>query len=105
LPCSLYHELGHILLHDKRRTFLEDGDNDPETRQQEVEADHFAGDTLIPAGEYTLFIEQGDFSEKAINAFASRVAIAPEVFFSNRRLCSNPVLEVPCILISILLEN
>jgi HTH-type transcriptional regulator/antitoxin HigA len=76
---SLFHELGHILLHDKRRTFLEDGDNDPETRQQEAEADRFACDTLIPVGEYTLFIEQGDFSEKAIAAFASRVAIAPGI--------------------------
>jgi len=32
---SLFHEIGHILLHDKRVTFLENGKLDPQYQKQE----------------------------------------------------------------------
>ncbi|GMR06640.1 MAG: ImmA/IrrE family metallo-endopeptidase [Gammaproteobacteria bacterium] len=76
---SLFHELGHILLHGKRCTFLENGRHDPETQQQEAEADQFASDTLIPKDAYKLFIRDGDFSAVGIRDFAGSIRIAPGI--------------------------
>ena len=45
---SLFHELGHVLLHGNRMTFIEDGDSDPEVVKQEEAADRFAANVLIP---------------------------------------------------------
>ena len=42
---SLFHEIGHILLHPKK-TFIDDGNVLPELVRQEKEADEFAANTL-----------------------------------------------------------
>lgn len=42
---SFFHEAGHVLLHGKRETFIEDGQGDG---SDETEADAFAGGHLIP---------------------------------------------------------
>lgn len=76
---SLFHEIGHILLHDKRRIFLEDGNADAETIIQERQADEFASNILIPAGAYAEFTEQGDFSVLSIQGFARKIGIAPGI--------------------------
>ena len=74
---SLFHELAHILLHDKRRIFLEDGAS--EADEKEHEADEFASDTLIPKGPYREFVSDGLFSTAAIREFAHRIEIAPGI--------------------------
>jgi HTH-type transcriptional regulator/antitoxin HigA len=76
---SLLHEIAHILLHDKRRIFLEDGNADVETRKQEQEADDFACNILIPKSVYTAFIEAGNFTDQSILGFAKSISIAPGV--------------------------
>jgi len=76
---SLFHEIAHILLHDKRRIFLEDGEADKETKQQEQQADEFASNILIPVKAYTAFIEKADFSVQSIQALARSIDIAPGV--------------------------
>jgi HTH-type transcriptional regulator/antitoxin HigA len=76
---SLFHEISHILLHDKRRIFLEDGNADAETREQEQEADDFAGNTLIPMRVYAVFTEAGNFTTQSIHRFAKSIGIAPGV--------------------------
>ena len=76
---SLFHEIGHILLHDKRRIFLEDGEADKETKQQEQQADEFASNILIPVKAYTAFIKKADFSVQSIKAFAKTLGIAPGI--------------------------
>jgi HTH-type transcriptional regulator/antitoxin HigA len=73
---SLFHEIAHILLHDKRRIFLEDGSVDAETREQEQEADYFAGSTLIPENAYLAFIQTGKFTTRSIQNFAQAIGIA-----------------------------
>jgi len=73
---SLFHEIAHILLHDKRRIFLEDGSDDAETREQEQEADHFAGNTLIPENAYSAFIQTAEFTTQSIRDFAQSIGIA-----------------------------
>lgn len=75
---SLFHELGHLLLHGNT-TFVEvEG---PRTVHDgaEDEADAFARDALIPAADYTTFVSARDFSDNAIAQFASSVEIHPGV--------------------------
>jgi HTH-type transcriptional regulator/antitoxin HigA len=45
---TLFHELGHILLHNRQIVILEGEDGDQASNQLEAEADRFAADTLIP---------------------------------------------------------
>ena len=76
---SLFHELGHILLHDKRHTFLEDGLNDPSWKKQEEEADEFAQKTLIPPAPYRAFVKAGHFTAANIASFSDEIDIAPGI--------------------------
>lgn len=77
---SLFHELGHILLHDKRHVFLEDGEPGPDWQKQEEEADSFARKLLIPDDEYERFVKETfPFSKDAIDNFADAIGISPGV--------------------------
>ena len=68
---SLFHEIGHILLHGRQTVILEDySDNEAEDQ-----ADEFAADILIPPNQYERFTLHDDFHEQAIIAFAKRVGV------------------------------
>jgi HTH-type transcriptional regulator/antitoxin HigA len=73
---SLFHELGHILLHlSKQEVILESDEVEPENQAHEREADQFAADTLIPSEAYKNFVESGSFYRGDIQRFASQVGI------------------------------
>lgn len=72
---SLFHEAGHILLHGKRQVFIEDAEVD----QFEEEANEFACDWLLEPSQYREFAEAGDFTERAVRAFAESQNIAPGI--------------------------
>ncbi|MGA2534019.1 MAG: ImmA/IrrE family metallo-endopeptidase [Candidatus Aminicenantales bacterium] len=72
---SLFHELGHILLH-KKRTFIDDRTVSSELAPQEKEADLFAANSLIEAGRFEEFIHKSDFTEAAIKAFSGEVRVS-----------------------------
>lgn len=72
---SLFHEIGHILLHGKQAVILEDGEKD----KRESEADAFAADTLIPPDEYRRFIRKGPIRLDQIETFAEKIAIGPGI--------------------------
>jgi len=76
---SLFHELGHILLHDKRRTFLENGVPSSEWKKQENEADEFSQKTLIPMKRFQAFKQGCDYSGSSIKSFAKSIGIAPGI--------------------------
>jgi HTH-type transcriptional regulator/antitoxin HigA len=76
---SLFHELGHVVLHNKREVFLEDGYNNPKLEKQEEEANQFAKDFLIPPNKFKKFIENGDLSKSAVNSFAKELGIKPSI--------------------------
>lgn len=77
---TLFHELCHILKHDKRRTFVDyEGVEDPAIAQQEAEADAFARDTLIPPASWQAFLENTRHSKADIAAFAQDLEIAPGI--------------------------
>lgn len=76
---SLFHELGHVLLHGRRITFLENGASDPAWKKQEGEADKFAQETLIPPKEFEDFKDRYDFTASSIRTFAESIGIAPGI--------------------------
>lgn len=67
---SLFHELYHIIeghIYDFCKT----------SEEQEILADEFARDTLIPMKQYQKFVSQGDMGAQAICNFAEQVGVAP----------------------------
>lgn len=83
---NLFHELGHILLHGKKEKFIEfDNRNLRTVQSKEKEADVFATNELIPLKSYKEFLDEDDFSGKAVLGFAQREGIDPGIV--EGRLC------------------
>lgn len=84
---SFFHEIGHLLLHRKFRSFVLDNDTDDlwdtnvdlEMETFEVEANRFAADTLLPAIDLAEFVRQESLSDDAIVDFADRMNISPGI--------------------------
>ena len=76
---SLFHELGHLLLHDKRDVIIESDVTDPSGNEREAEADAFARDALVAPRDYVRFIDRGDFTPPVIRAFAETIGVSPGV--------------------------
>ncbi len=72
---SLFHELGHIIRHDKRTVFIEGKAIDETHTQQEREADEFASNCLIPAKKYSKYISEFNPSRASIEAFSEHIGI------------------------------
>jgi HTH-type transcriptional regulator/antitoxin HigA len=76
---SLFHEIGHLLLHGKREVIIESDNGDTSHGPREREADDFARDTLMATSDYARFVAATDFRPPAITAFADSIGIAPGV--------------------------
>ncbi len=77
---SFFHEIGHILLHNKREIFIENGYDTPELQQQEDEANQFARDFLIPQKEFESFIASGNYKNRAnLREFAESLNIKTSI--------------------------
>ena len=84
---TFFHEIGHILLHRNKRSFvvdnaaddLSDQVVDPEMKQYEEEANRFAADTLIPPKALGDFLREGKLASEAIYAFAEQIGIGPGI--------------------------
>ncbi|WP_338680272.1 helix-turn-helix domain-containing protein [Janthinobacterium sp. TB1-E2] len=74
---SFFHEAGHILLHGKRDIFIEQ--KKASENLQEIEANNFSSDFLIPPEQYHKFLAQRDFSLSTISNFAKSLNIAPGI--------------------------
>jgi len=72
---SLFHELGHILLHSKKNTFIETG----EKTDEEAEADRFASECLIPGTKYRNFVAKNRVTRESIKKFANEISIDPGI--------------------------
>ncbi len=75
---SVFHELDH-LLHPKTRTDFLDPDAPDDGSREEVHANQFARDVLIPPADYARFIEAADLSVAAVKQFARNIGIAPGI--------------------------
>ncbi|HEV7297916.1 MAG TPA: HigA family addiction module antitoxin [Tepidisphaeraceae bacterium] len=84
---TFFHELGHLLLHRRKRSFvldnaaetLDDRVVDPEMEAFESEANAFARDALIPAKELSEFIRKGVFTNDSIHDFAQDIGVGPGI--------------------------
>ena len=74
---NFFHELGHILLHSKEKTWLDDFSDEKEVHEQE--ANQFAADTLIPDVSWAAFRSSGRFTSSAVKEFAYEVGIASSI--------------------------
>lgn len=73
---SLFHEIGHILLHSKKDVFIDFDSGNPGS-QKENEADEFAAQTLIPEVEYEEFRSKGYYDVDTVKSFSEKVGIHP----------------------------
>lgn len=76
---SLFHEIGHLLLHGKQMVFLESENEEKEYIKAEQEADKFAASILIPPDDYKTFVGSGLFYPKNIEEFAGSLGIDPGI--------------------------
>ena len=76
---SLFHEIGHLLLHGKQMVFLETDDRENELDKAEQEADQFAANILIPQADYHAFVQSGLFYQQDIEEFAGNLGIDPGI--------------------------
>jgi HTH-type transcriptional regulator/antitoxin HigA len=84
---TLFHEIGHILLHKNKRSFVLDNAAedltdlviDPEMQQYEMEANRFSADTLIPPRVLEDFIRKGVLTNDSIQDFAQLVGVGPGI--------------------------
>jgi addiction module HigA family antidote len=75
---SLFHELGHILLHGKRDVFIERNDGPPDVREKQ--ADKFACDQLINPAAYSSFLAKWRCPDRALVVdFAAEEGISPSI--------------------------
>lgn len=72
---TLFHEIGHLLLHDHKSVIIEDNGKTP----REKEADAFARDVLIPPDAWHSFEVADRFTPDSIQRFARKVGIAPGI--------------------------
>jgi len=84
---TFFHEIGHILLHRSRRSFvvdnaardLSDSIVDPEMQNFEAEASRFSADTLIPPSALGDFIRKKAFTNDSIHEFAEAIGVGPGI--------------------------
>lgn len=74
---TVFHELGHLLLHGARETFVDDGQAGSDVR--ESEADAFARDTLVPSDVWEALLGRPRFPERVVRDFAREVQVAPGI--------------------------
>jgi addiction module HigA family antidote len=73
---TFFHECAHLLLHGKKMLFLEGTDHISD--DDEIQANEFARDRLIPRSEFESFKLMG-YTAGEVAAFAARLGIAPGI--------------------------
>ncbi len=83
---TFFHEAAHLLLHGRKQMFVEgrveEGKPARDDVFEEVEADHFAANFLVPTGslgELKTLCEEGKLTAKAVLAFAGEQGLAPGI--------------------------
>jgi len=73
---SLFHEIGHVLLHGNAGVFIADHmDRDA----KESAADRFARDQLLPPSAFGIFAAVGEFTDRSVRRFARETGVHPGV--------------------------
>ncbi len=75
---TFFHEIGHLILHGTKKTFidLEDNNLKGKSKQFEQEANNYATNILIPPKEYKKFVSSSNnFTSSSIIDFAENIGI------------------------------
>jgi Plasmid maintenance system antidote protein len=78
---TLFHECGHLVSSSRRRDFV-DAPTDVGSASaagEELQADLFARETLIPSSRYDPYINRADFRPEAVRSFAKELDISPGI--------------------------
>lgn len=73
---TIFHETCHILRHPKKAVFLE---TSGVKSSEEVEADTFSANLMIPPNAFREFVQKGRFDSKSVQEFALNIGIAPGI--------------------------
>lgn len=74
---TIFHEIGHILKHSKKEIFIEIDDKSLNKSSEELEADDYAAETLIPTSRLNEWLKRNDKLNAAlIFDFAKELKIA-----------------------------
>ena len=73
---SLFHEIGHLLLHGEETIHLEETDR--QNGKEEEEANEFAADVLVPRAERTRMLGLGE-DTRSIVRFATQIGTSPGI--------------------------
>ena len=80
---SLFHEIGHLLLHGKQMVFLEQSNKEQISSKFESEADQFAANILIAQKDLDIFLNKKPIYQKDIIAFAHHLKIDPGIIIGR----------------------
>ena len=74
---TFFHECGHILKHGRKREFIDlDGNS---SSAEEMEANAFAAEMLLPEKTYSKFCQHKKFIKASVRRFAQEQGISPAV--------------------------
>lgn len=86
---TLYHELGHLLLHSKKEYFVDVFISNGS--EEEKEANDFASEQLIPQEKLSRFLSNKEVKPSSIKEFANELGVHPGIVIG--RLQHDKVLE------------
>jgi HTH-type transcriptional regulator/antitoxin HigA len=91
---NFFHELGHVLLHlkSRKRIFLDDKKFSVASKIEDLEADQFAANTLIPEADYKVLLSRCYTHPEVVKQFADEIGIASGIVV-GRLQHEDPVLH------------
>jgi HTH-type transcriptional regulator/antitoxin HigA len=76
---TFFHEAAHLILHSKRDVFVDETDGPQQGVEAEEEANHWAGDQLVPEEAIWQFKGRERISERSVKECAREFNVAPGV--------------------------
>lgn len=77
---TIFHEIGHIMMHSKKQLFIEIDNKTTNRSADEVEADEYAAETLIPSSQLKEWLKRNiNLNATSIFSFAKKLNIAPGI--------------------------
>ena len=76
---TFFHEAAHLLLHSRKSVFIDKGNSGNANPSEELEANDWAANFLIPKQALEDFIEAGSFDEHSVREFAKEQDIHPGI--------------------------
>jgi len=77
---TFFHEIGHIIKHSKKEFFIELDDKSANKSPEELEADEYAAETLIPSSRLNEWLRMHyKISAASITMFSKEINVAPGI--------------------------